>query len=475
MRLSILAHLGIAFQIIGAFLIVPSILALFSSEPVIPFLFASLAAFLTGSLLTQAFKREELSMGDAMALSSLGFLGISLFGAIPYLFYPEFPAGFLNAYFESISGFTTTGLSILPDPSVLPGSLLVWRSLTQWIGGLGVTVLFLSVLLVPGSSSFYLYKSEGADKIEPSVRKTIRDIVLIYLTYTLFGFLLLLLISGSFLHSLVHIFGLISTGGFSSFSGSEAVFSTFSHGSVADILFILLMFAGATSFALHRGLFSGDLKALYRSVEARLFFAIIFLVSLLLAFSFYLSGDPKPMNHAIFQSFSALTTTGYSNMDFTYLNDFSKMLIAALMVIGGGAGSTAGGLKLVRFALLLKAIPYMVKKAVLPRNAVVSLRIGGRLISPEHAMAISLFTSVYVLAFVAGAFALMLSDGLSFVSAIFESASALGTVGLSLGTTVGLSAAGKLVLILEMWVGRLEIIPALMLVGFLSRRLRRFA
>lgn len=475
MRLSLFAYLGIAFQIIGAFLIIPAIFALSYSEPVLPFLFASLAAFFSGSLLTQVFKREELSLADAMVLSSLGFLGISLFGAIPYLFYPEFPAGFLNAYFESISGFTTTGLTVLSEPSILPGSLLIWRSLTQWIGGLGVTVLFLSVLLVPGSSSFYLYRSEGTEKLEPSTRKTIRDIVFIYGSYTILGFLLLFLISGSFLHSLVHILGLISTGGFSSFSGSEAVFSSFSHGSVADLLFILLMFAGATSFALHRGLWSGEFLKFYRNTEVRLFFAIILLTSLLLAFSLYVSGDPKAMNHAIFQSVSALTSTGYSNMDFSYLTDLSKMLLASLMVIGGGAGSTAGGLKLVRFALILKAVPYMVKKAVLPKNAVVNLSICGRPIPPEHAMAISLFTSAYLLAFVAGAFILMLSDSLGFVSALFESSSALGTVGLSLMDTASLSSVGKLVLILEMWIGRLEIIPALVLVGFFSRSLRRFA
>lgn len=455
----IIHYLGIGLEVLGALLVIPTLLAYYYSEPTFPFFIACILSLASGIVLATYTKRENLPMAEALIFSAVLFLVIAGVGAIPYALSETFQGGFVDAYFESMSGFTTTGLSMITNIGEQPRSLLFWRAFTQWIGGIGIVVMFLSLLMQPGMSTFYLYKAEGReDRIWPSIVRTVRSQFKIYLLFTAIGALLLFLVGIPLFESVSHVLSTLSTGGFSTSATSATALEAMGEPWFVDLVVILLMIAGSTSFALHRKMLTGNIKSYFTNIEVRHFYAFLFLGFLVLVIDQFRNGDPMFLRHSIFQAVSALTTTGYTNMSMASLSEIGKYTLIILMIFGGSSGSTSGGIKMIRLAILFRSLPWYLKKLMLPPDAVVPLKIGGNELNPQQAFLVSIYAMTYVFLLFLGTMVMMF-DGFTLMESFFESTSALGTVGLSLGITTSLSIYSKIIVITQMLLGRLEIIP----------------
>ena len=449
---SILSYLGTILEILGILILIPIFIAWIYEENIyLNFLVPATISFILGSFLDRYFKKDELTLGSAVVLSALSFILISLIGSIPYLSY--LPP--LDAVFESVSGFTTTGLTVVV-PEDLPNSLLFWRSFTQWIGGIGILIIFLLLISSPGISSYYLYQAQtSGQKIEASVSHTVKKMFKIYSIYTVVGIILLTIAGMPFFDAILHSFTSISTGGFSPKSESIGFYNNPS----IEIIIILLMVLGSTSFFVHDKLFKLKFKQYVENMETRIFWIIILFFSVLVSFSFLTLNDP--VRNGIFQTFSALTTTGYTTLS-SNIPNVSKSLLIILMIIGGYAGSTAGGIKLVRFGVLGKSIAWISRKISLPPTVITPFKFGKKLMKDADVTIISIFICIYILILsISSVFISFL--GYPPLDSFFEVASAEGTVGLSVIDLKPMHWSGKIVLIINMLFGRLEILPFLTL------------
>jgi len=360
------------------------------------------------------------------------------------------------------SGVTKTPLKNIEKTSK---TILFWRSLTEWVGGLGVIVLFLAALVGFGKAARKMYVAEARGQyIEPNVTRTARSLWTIYLTLTIIGIVLLYvtaLPNASLFEATNHAMTGIATGGFSVRNDSFA-----GYGNAVLIAAIFIMLAGAISFAVHKRVFEGNWRVLVKNIEVKFMIALIVVTSLFLILSVGIADS-------FFQTSSAVTGTGFSSSNIAAWGDGQKGVLIVLMVIGGGYGSTSSALKLIRVLILGKAIYWMIKKSFLPERAVVPMKLGGRIYSEHEMMEAAIYSFIYLLVMLGGAVILM-SLGNSAVNSIFESASAQGNVGLSVGiTSTFMPIAGKITLIIQMLVGRLEIIPAIAFIAYLVAKVPR--
>ncbi len=449
---SVASYLGTLLEILGILILAPVFISwIFGDGMHTGFFIGAVLSFIIGMTLDRRFKKEDLTLSSAMVIAGLSFIVVSLIGAIPYIFYMN-P---LDSWFEAVSGFTTTGLTVV-QPESLPASLLFWRALTQWIGGVGIIIIFLILVSSPGMSSYYLYKAEGgAGMIGAGVRGTVRRVMMIYLSYTLLGMTLFILAGMPFFESMLNAITGIATGGFTTRNASIGSFGNPAIETVA----ILLMVLGATSFFVHARLWNRKFRDYINNPETRLFWTLLLVFSILVSVSYLYS--PEPFRHGVFQAFSALTGTGFSNADIS--SGLTRILLITLMIIGGYAGSTAGGLKLIRSGIILKSLPWMGKKISLPEEAVVPFKLGGRVIKDNELSIIALFACMYFI--ILGTSSLGLTFlGYSPLESFFTVASAEGTVGLSVVPIADMHPSGKLILIANMFLGRLEIIPFLVMI-----------
>jgi trk system potassium uptake protein TrkH len=449
---SVASYLGTLLEILGILILSPVFVSwIFGDGMHTGFFIGAVLSFIIGMALDRRFKKEELTLSSAMVIAGLSFIVVSAIGAIPYIFY----INLLDSWFESVSGFTTTGLTVV-RPESLPASLLFWRALTQWVGGVGIIIIFLVLVSSPGMSSYYLYKAEGgAGMIGAGVRGTVRRVMLIYLSYTTLGVVLFALAGMPLFESVLNSVTGIATGGFTTRNASIGAFGSPAIEAVA----VLLMVLGATSFFVHARLWGRKFRDYVNNPETRLFWALILVFSVLVSVSYLYSTEP--FRHGIFQTFSALTGTGFSNSEIS--SGLTMILLIALMVIGGYAGSTAGGLKLIRSGIILKSLPWMGKKISLPEEAVIPFKLGGRVIRDNELSIIALFACMYFI--VLGTSSLGLTFlGYSPLESFFTVASAEGTVGLSVVPIAEMNPIGKLILIANMFLGRLEIIPFLVMI-----------
>jgi len=391
----------------------------------------------------------------------------------------------LSAIFESTAGWTGTGLTMVHNESLLPKTLQFYRSLTQWVGGIGVIVLTLTILARPGTGSFTLYRSEGREqKIRPSIISTVRTIWWIFLLYTILGVILLYLV-GFFVgeplglwESLNHCMTGLSTGGFSVTNGSVAHYNV-----VLRLVILFLMVMGAIAFAAHFDLLTGKLRKFFSDAQTRVLVLLIVLggvVLTLVNMGVYDDNFLLSLKESMFQFISALTCTGFATTDLSVWTDTGLLVMASAMILGGAAGSTAGGIKLFRGILLGKAAIWRTKRIFYPPRAIFNYTLGGKSISQEEALddvneaavisflwIVLLFAGVLVVAWV------MPSERIGNV--IFEVCSAQGNVGLTTGIThLHMPFVAKFMLILNMWIGRLEIIPILVLIRAVFRRTKLF-
>ncbi len=453
------AYLGIVLQLLGALLLVPLLVALLFGELAQAALFgaAAVGALLLGRLGTARARGRALpplELREAFVVTALAYPAFGLVGAVPFLA----ETTFLNAFFESMSGFTTTGLSVLElSGDGLPRSLAFFRAYAQWIGGAGIVVLSLAVLLRSGPAAFRLYASEyGQEKLAGSVVATARVVLGVYGALTALGFLAYVAVGMAPWDALLHALATLSTGGFSPYAESVGHFSQrpFVAWAVA-----LLMLLGAVNFPLYHRVRREGLGPVLSDVQLRALLLVAAAGALALwGVAGWRVGE---LPASVFHATSALTTAGFQLSDPATWPEGSTPWIIGLMVLGGSAGSTAGGLKLFRLILLFKLAHRLVIRALLPEEAKVPVKLQGVAVPDRELELVAGFFVLYM-GWLAVSTLLLGLAGFPLEKALFESASALGTVGLSIGVaSPELVWWAKLVLILNMWAGRLEILPVL--------------
>ena len=453
--ITVLYYLGTIALSMAFLLLLPLLVSVVLNEySVAPaFVLPMLACVLLGILLRRLAPRKELNLRRAFIISALGWLLIALIGGLPYVLGAK--ASFLDAYFEAMSGFTTTGISVL-TPSQLPRSLLFWRSLTEWVGGIGIIVLFLA-LFIPGNVAARLYVAEArSERLEPSFARTARKIFYIYSYLTLAAILVLYLSGEGVFRAVNHALTAVSTGGFSL---TDEGFTAASP--LTKIVTIPFMLAGAMSFALHQRVIKGEIKKFLSNIEVRAILAIVALFSFLL----YLDGISAV--DAVFTAVSALTTTGFRSIDIASLSELSKYYLLLLIIIGGSYGATAGGIKVIRFVIILKAMGWYVHRITSPRRRVMPFKLQGKVLSEEEVFTTLLFALLYIFFIASGTFIFMLL-GHDLMSSLFMISSAQSNDGLVVFTQY--TSIEKVVMAFHMWLGRLEIIPVLTLLGAFRRR-----
>jgi trk system potassium uptake protein TrkH len=442
---SIFSYFGTVLEVLGIVSILPVFIAWIYNENPTLFFITAVISFISGILLDRRFRKKELNMSSAMVLASLSLVVVSLVGTIPFLW----NVGPLDAIFESFSGFTTTGLTTV-KPESLPFSLVFWRALTQWAGGLGALVIFIYLVRSPGISSYYGRKPELD---EGRQRSLIKRVMGIYGGLTLLCVILLMLTGIGVLDSIATGLSAISTGGFSAKDANIAAYQNV----WVEGLVMLFMIIGATSFLLLEGFTRGKLMEYLKSAESRLFWGLIIAFAILLSFAMF--NMEEPVRHGLFQAVSALTTGGFTTLRLAP-SGLVMLLLITLMIIGGFGASASGGIKLSRAGIMGKAFTWIGKKVTLPQEAVVPLKYDGRVVKDSEVTIVAVFTAIYVL-FLFGSAILLSFMGYPPLESLYQTASAQGNVGLSAIPMDTINPAAKVLLMCNMVLGRLEIFPVL--------------
>ena len=454
----VLNYLGRILVYFTIILLLPLGVAYYYGEPLIPFVTAQLVSILAGALLISIKPENELlRYKEGIAIVGLGWFFVSLVGSIPYLFFTH-P---INAFFETMAGFTTTGATIFDRVEDLPRSLLFWRSLTQWLGGMGIIVLFVAVFPAMAKRGEKLFHAEypGLDlgKLKPRVEDTAIILYSVYLFYTLLEASILYALGFSPFDAITHAFTTLSTGGFSTHSESISYFNDVR----VEAVITLFMFFGGTNFAVHYYMLTARRNP-FRDMEFRVYVGIVAIAVLILTLVNLDRFDAlESFRRSVFQAVSIITTTGYTTSDFDTWSDSARVILLILMFIGGCSGSTAGGIKVVRLFLLLKYSIHQVLKAAEPRIVRI-VKYGEQTVGKEQLDAIAAFFILYILVFVFSSLVLALSN-LDIITSISSVAACLGNVGPAMGlagaaeTYSALPYHVKFVLAVDMWVGRLEI------------------
>ncbi len=456
---------------LGLFMVLPVLVSLWYGEPCARPLF--LAAVLTGCLglvmrvVSGRPADRYLSHRDGVAIVTGGWVLAGLVATLPYLLTGTIP-DFTDAYFECVSGFTTTGSSIFSDVEVLPRGVLFWRSLTQWLGGMGIIVLSIAILPFLGIGGMQLYKAETpspvVDKLTPRISDTARVLWKVYVLLTLVQVVLLLFGGMSLFDAVCHAFTTMPTGGFSSKNASIAAYNSV----YIEIVVTVFMVLAGMNFALHYRLLRGDFRSVRKDPEIRVYLLIFGVLTLLVAADLFgrnSTSAPEALRYASFQVASILTTTGYATADFEKWPAFSQIVLLLCMFLGSMAGSTGGGIKTLRLLLLVKHAYLEIVRVIHP-HAMTIVKLGNVPVSQSVLRSVwgffILFMGIFVLATL-----VMSALGVDFVTSVSSVASCLGNVGPGLGAVgpmdnfSGLPAAGKWVLIACMLLGRLEIYTVL--------------
>jgi len=475
MRWKYILHvLGALLACLGAFMFLPLCFSLYYQDRGrAALLEAMLVTLASGLFLFLFFKdpkaRVAISHREGMAITTLGWMSAGFFGSLPYLMGGIFPSE-VDCIFEAISGFTTTGASILQNIEAVPKGLLFWRSLTHWLGGLGIVLLGLAILPFLGVGGMQLYKAEVpgpvVEKLTPRLKDTAIILWKVYLIFTAAETLLLLLGGMDLFDSLCHTFGTLATGGFSTKNASIAYYDSVYIHTVITVFMVL----GGANFALHFQLFRGKPSVMWRDTEFRFYLGVFLIISALITLDVYGANYPslgKSVQYATFQVASILTTTGYATADFEQWPALSQCLLVLCMFIGGSVGSTGGSIKCMRILVLVEHSYKEMIRLIHPR-AVTVVKIGKQAVPPEVLNSIGAFFILY-LGLLALSTLLVAATGVDIVTSFTSALACIGNVGPGLGL-VGptdnyamMSHFAKWVLTLDMLLGRLEIYPVLIL------------
>jgi trk system potassium uptake protein TrkH len=467
----IFKSLGIVIGI-EALCMVPSLIVslIYGQEDARAFVYSILATAAVGVLLYLVrVKTNNFYSRDGFAVVALAWTLLSLFGSLPFLFSGSIPSP-VDAFFETASGFTTTGSTILTDIELMPKGLLFWRSFTHWIGGMGVLILTLAVLPSVGASSFHIMKAEATgpstEKLVPKLSQTAKILYAIYTVMTTVQVILLLIAKMPLYDALIHAFGSAGTGGFSSRNLSVGAYGNVA----AEIIITVFCFLFGVNFTLYFQIMKGNLRNFFKDEEFRFYAGTVIAATILIAIQLSSTGIfaiGESFRHSSFQVVTLITTTGYSSTDFNLWPSFSKLILIIIMFFGASAGSTAGGMKCIRIVLLLKVARREVAKIIHPR-AIHTVKWGGRVVDEQTLSETMAFFFIY-LAIFAVSFVIVSLDGKDLTSTVTAVVATISNVGPGLevvgpmGNFSSFSGLSKVVFSFCMIAGRLELIPMLIL------------
>lgn len=473
---SISRTVGLILLITGIFQLFPLLIAVIDHEPrnILAYIESLCLILLVGSalLLFSRGGNRMFSAQEGFAATGLSWIFMSAFGALPFFLSGQIPS-YVDAFFEMVSGFTTTGASILTDVEALSRCNLFWRSFSHWLGGMGVLVFLLAV--VPGArknggTGIYLMRAESpgpsVDKLTPHLRQTAMILYGIYILLTALCIVCLLLGGMPVFDSFCIAFGTAGTGGFAIKNSSMGGYSYF-----LQTVVTVFMFLFGVNFSLYYMLLLRKFKAVFKNEELRLYFGIAAgsIVLIAINISRMYNTVYEAVHHAAFQVVSIMTTTGYGTVDFEQWPAFSKAILLSLMFIGASAGSTGGGLKVSRVLLLMKSIRRTIRKALHPRR-VQPVYMDGRAVSEEVCDNVNAYLAIYCVILVLS-FAIISVDGFSIGTNFSAVASCFNNIGPGfelVGATQNFSIysdLSKIILSLDMLLGRLEIFPLLLLLS----------
>jgi trk system potassium uptake protein TrkH len=471
--LSIANLVGSVLLILSMFMLIPLGVSLVSSQvDLMAVVFAEASTLCAGLLLFLSTRKQAkgaVRHRDVFGVVTFSWLAVSFFGSLPYLFSGSL-SSFTHAYFESMAGFTTTGATVIHDIESLPLGVLFWRSLTQWIGGMGIILFALAILPFIGSGGVQLFRAEApeltVDKLRPRIIDTAKSLWYIYASLTILAALLYLAGGMSWFDAFCHAFTTIATGGFSTKNASIAYYQS----SYIDGVCTLFMFLAGINYSLYYYGLRGHFGRFWRSSEFRFYFSFTMLSVVMVTVSTLgssYSSVSESLRHAAFQVVSIMTTTGYATQDYEQWTSFAQTLLVVLMFFGGMIGSTGGGMKQVRVLLMLKQGYRELYQLIHPR-AFTTLKLDGKHIAKELLGSIWGFLFLFLFICVIGTLA-MTALGVDIVTAFSTVLSATSNVGPALGDAGpgenyrGIPLAGKWILIFCMLAGRLEIYTVVIL------------
>ena len=471
---SIIHYTGYICILLGLVMLVPIIVALIYGEYkyIPPFIYSSIISLIIGVFLFKKFNnKKEISLKSAMIFVTLIWLIGSAIAALPY--YLSGDLSYFNGYFEAMSGFTTTGFSMY-NLDYASFTMNFWRAFTQWLGGIGIIVMALTVLSSPGVNIMRMYSAEGREeRLAPSIRHTSRIILYIYLLYTAVSIILFKIAGMPVFDSVFYAFTTLSTGGFALENASIAVYNNI----WIEIVAMIVMIIGATNFALHYTILKGNWREYFKDIESKVSWALLIGGTLLVALFLY-NGSVyghdifTSLRYSAFQIVTALTTTGLQTANPSDIpvqwEGLGIFILTLLMIIGAGACSTGGGIKWLRIGILIKGMWWEIKSLLLPQSAVISRKIhhvSDIKINENLLRLTGLFVFSYIVVYIISVI-IVLFYYQNLPQVLFEVASGLSNVGLgSALLTPASPVVVKLVFITDMWIGRLEIWPILLLIA----------
>ncbi len=461
--------LGILQIILGVFMFIPIIIQFLYAEMDSSFFGASLVTIIFGTLffLSNIDHDKKLTLQQAFLLTALSWLSIAIFGSLPFVF-SDLNFSFTNAFFESMSGITTTGSTIIPNLNEMPKSILLWRAILQWLGGIGIIIMAITLMPIMNVGGMQLFKvssNDSNEKILPKSKEIALRLIYIYSSLTLICGITYNIFGMSFFDSLTHSMTTIATGGFSNYNESIGFFNSVAI-EISSMIFIIL---GSLPFIAYIKFISGNKKILINDTQIKSFFRII-IVSIVIL-SIYLivnNSDEFNLRSVFFNVISILTGTGYVNAEFDNWGSFSLILFLGLMFIGGCAGSTTCGIKIFRVQILYLFVVNQLKKIIYPKGVFV-LKYDQNPVDNKFIASIISFIYMYLVIFFVLT-ALLSLTGLDFVTSISGAATSISNVGPGLGSIIGpngnfstLPDISKWILTLGMILGRLELFAILVL------------
>lgn len=467
----ILNILGNVVKYMSALLLIPLLISMYYGDgDAMSFFMTIIIGAPIGYLLSRIkSEKKAIYAKEGFLIVGFAWIIISAIGALPFVFSGAIP-DFVDAFFETVSGFTTTGATILTAIEGLPKGILFWRSFTHWIGGMGFLIFMLALIPSMGSNSIHLLKAESPGpspgKIVPKIKETAKILYLIYFALTVVECILLMFAGMNLYDAVLHAMGTAGTGGFSNMNTSVAAYNS---PAIEWIITIFMLIFGI-NFALYFQILKGNLKGFFKNEELRCYLLIIFVAFIFITFNIINlnNGDLNlSIRQSAFQVSSIVTSTGFATVDFNFWPTLSKIIIIMLMFVGAMAGSTGGGIKTVRVVIMLKAIKREINKIVHPKR-VNSVRIDGKTVDEDIIHEVFLFIGSYIIISLIAIFIISFDnfDVLTTVTSVITTMSNIGP-GLEVvgpaGNFSAFSPLSKIVLSFCMLAGRLEIYPMLIM------------
>ena len=486
LNLKIIFHfIGFLLVINGGLMLLCSAVSFLYHDGIVSrMLLSSFIVLISGgiTLLLTRNHTKEIQKREGYIIVSFGWIFMALAGSLPYLITGVIQ-NFTDAFFETISGYTTTGASILSDIESLPKGILFWRSITQWVGGMGIIVLSIAILPLLGIGGMQLFSAEspgpGGDKLHPRITDTAKRLWFIYVGYTLVETILLKLAGMDFFDAINHSFTTLSTGGFSTKNDSVAHWNG---QPLIQYIIILFMFLAGTNFVLSYFAFKTKFSKAFKDEELRLYFYFTIVFAAIACFIIYFVDDISPSSiahpmvmgkfesafrHGLFQVLTIITTTGFISADYTLWCPFLTVLFFSLMFLGASSGSTSGGIKVVRHLIMIKTGIIEFKKTLHP-HAILPIRYNNKIVKQPIIFNILAFFIFYILSFIVGALGFSLC-GLDYETTLGGTVSSLGNIGPALGNLGPVDNYSELPVLAKWWssflmlIGRLELFTVFIL------------